>query len=297
MARRPRRSPGNDPSPAPAPAPVPSTDGVFTGTSGADVITDGDTAGPAGIAGNDVIAAGAGDDVLSSYNGVDTLNGGAGNDLASVSLTHLAADVVFSTTIGSGRTATLANGTTLIDIERFSLDLGGGDDRVTLGGGQLWVYAGGGDDMITTGAFNDTVYGDRFDASGRDVIVTGGGNDTLIGGGGDDRLDGGSGADFLEGDGGNDELIGGTGTDLFHWGLSAGIDRILDFSSAEGDRIFTQFPQDEGYASAADLLVRGVVTVTDTAEGALVSTTFLPGVGSLLLVGVTIGELAPDFLI
>jgi Ca2+-binding RTX toxin-like protein len=48
---------------------------------------------------------------------------------------------------------------------------------------------------------------------------------------------GGTGDDWLWGDRGNDTLSGGAGADLFHSLAGAGIDRITDFSYAEGDRL------------------------------------------------------------
>ena len=45
------------------------------------------------------------------------------------------------------------------------------------------------------------------------------------------------GADFLSGDRGDDTLVGGAGADLFHTFNDAGLDRVLDFNAAEGDRV------------------------------------------------------------
>jgi Ca2+-binding RTX toxin-like protein len=54
---------------------------------------------------------------------------------------------------------------------------------------------------------------------------------------GDDTITGGAGSDFVSGDRGNDTISGGSGADLFHGSQDAGIDRVLDFSLAEGDRV------------------------------------------------------------
>ncbi|WP_176038710.1 hypothetical protein [Brucella tritici] len=80
------------------------------------------------------------------------------------------------------------------------------------------------------------------------MLVGGGGNDTLVDqgileGSGDDRLFGGEGNDRLQngGGGGSDELTGGPGADTFSWFLipptGEGVDHILDFDGASGDRI------------------------------------------------------------
>lgn len=49
---------------------------------------------------------------------------------------------------------------------------------------------------------------------------------------------GGAGNDFVSGDRGSDTLTGGTGADTFHTFSGAGLDRVTDFSRAEGDRVF-----------------------------------------------------------
>ena len=46
-----------------------------------------------------------------------------------------------------------------------------------------------------------------------------------------------SGNDWISGDRGNDTLTGGFGADTFNTFGDAGIDRVLDFSRAEGDRV------------------------------------------------------------
>jgi Ca2+-binding RTX toxin-like protein len=64
--------------------------------------------------------------------------------------------------------------------------------------------------------------------------------------GGNDRIDGGAGNDVIVGGGGHDILIGGPGADHFVFAPGSGVDDILDFSSAEGDRIDLS-----GYGAAA----------------------------------------------
>ena len=73
-----------------------------------------------------------------------------------------------------------------------------------------------------------------------DYVSAGEGNDTLTGNGGEDVMFGGEGSDRLEGMNQDDILIGGYGNDTFVFNKNtstAGIDRILDFSDAEGDVI------------------------------------------------------------
>ena len=130
-------------------------------------------------------------------------------------------------------------------------------------GGQAFPRAGGpgDDDASTLPATHgpDTLYG----AGGNDTLHGLGGNDALYGDSGDDVLLGDGGADILTGGEGADRLSGGARADLFVLGPAAasgshagmdlvpGIDRVMDFSRAEGDRLFlgraAQDPRQPGY--------------------------------------------------
>src|SRR5215204_4004132 len=70
-----------------------------------------------------------------------------------------------------------------------------------------------------------------------DKIKGGDGDDKLFGGKNDDELDGGKGNDTIDGGEGADELIGGAGADTF---VCDQFDTIIDFNSAEGDKIIGQ---------------------------------------------------------
>ncbi len=101
--------------------------------------------------------------------------------------------------------------------------LGSGDDRLTGSsiGGALLIDGGAGQDRIATGRRDDTLFG----GAGDDQLSAGAGDDELSGGDGDDRLDGGVGADLLLGGEGNDSLAGGTGNDRLEGG--AGRDLLM----------------------------------------------------------------------
>jgi Ca2+-binding RTX toxin-like protein len=84
----------------------------------------------------------------------------------------------------------------------------------------------------------DTIFG----LFGDDVISSLGGADTLYGGPDRDTLDAGDGNDILTGNADRDDLTGGAGADIFVFETLSDSetldpDTILDFSSAEGDRI------------------------------------------------------------
>ncbi|MEM7687117.1 MAG: hypothetical protein AAF293_19980, partial [Pseudomonadota bacterium] len=96
----------------------------------------------------------------------------------------------------------------------------------------------------------------------------------------DDTLEGGSGSQTLEGGAGNDVLSGGGGLDTFVYRLGDGADEITDFAN---DRI--DFSSYVGVSSISNL------TITDTADGALVST--VAG-DSILLRGVTASDIDED---
>jgi Ca2+-binding RTX toxin-like protein len=127
----------------------------------------------------------------------------------------------------------------------------GGHDSVHGNTGNDTLYGGAGDDTVHGGQGSDKLVGDdgadvlsgdkgddlAHGGRGDDVIDGGEGSDALAGGQGHDVLRGGDGSDVLTGDRGNDTLSGGSGADVFHtWG-EAGLDLVVDFDGAEGDRV------------------------------------------------------------
>lgn len=220
------------------------------GGAGRDSLNDG--------VGDDVLLGGDGDDVLYSYDGDDYLDGGNGNDrLASFGGNDIirggdgddwidasrdcfvdggAGYDVLAIEFGNSETPIIfdaASGTTttglaFINIEGISAHVAGNQDNLLLGSDA-----------------NEAFFSS---SSGNDVLEGGSGNDTLVDqgnleGSGDDHLFGGEGNDRLQNDGGggSDELTGGPGADTFSWFLippsGEGVDHILDFDGASGDRI------------------------------------------------------------
>jgi len=156
-----------------------------------------------GGAGYDSIFAGAGNDTIDGGSGQSYLRGEEGDD-----------------SITGGSVFDDIQGNTGNDTERG----GAGDDYVVGGKDQDLLF---GDDGV------DIVYGNL----GNDTCDGGNGNDTVRGGQGDDVVTGGAGVDFVSGDRGSDTVSGGAGADLFHTSSDAGVDRVLDFNLAEGDRV------------------------------------------------------------
>ena len=153
--------------------------------------------------------------------GNETINGGAGND------------VIF----GGGGTNYLRgdDGDAVIVGGPGFDDINGnmGNDTCVSGGGDDWVVGGKGDDSLVGSAGQNLVYGNI----GNDTCDGGAGDDIVRGGQDNDLVMGGAGDDFVSGDKGDDTLIGGTGADIFHTFGDAGLDRVLDFRIAEGDRV------------------------------------------------------------
>jgi serralysin len=127
-----------------------------------------------------------------------------------------------------------------------------GDDTGYGGLGPDWVVGGKDQDLLFGEDGDDIVYGNI----GADTGDGGVGNDLIRGGQDNDSLTGGAGDDWISGDRGADTVSGGSGADIFHSFSGAGVDRVLDFSRAEGDRV--QLDPGTTYAvsqSGADTLI------------------------------------------
>jgi serralysin len=108
-----------------------------------------------------------------------------------------------------------------------------GNDTASGGLGDDWVVGGKDNDSLFGDEGGDIVYGNLGD----DTNDGGAGNDLVRGGQGDDAVKGGDGNDWLSGDRGSDWISGGAGADVFHTFGDAGVDRVTDFSRAQGDRV------------------------------------------------------------
>lgn len=199
-----------------------------------------------GDTGDDTITGQSGNDTISDSNGSNYLRGDDGNDL-----------------ITGGRGFDDINGNA-------------GNDTVRGGNGNDWVVGGKDNDFVTGDAGNDIVYGNM----GNDSCDGNEGNDIVRGGQGDDLIKGNDGNDYVSGDKGNDTVVGGAGADTFHSFGDAGIDRVLDFSLAEGDRVLL----DVGTSYAVSQV--GVDTVIDMVGG-----------GQMILVGVSMASLTGAWLV
>jgi Ca2+-binding RTX toxin-like protein len=198
-----------------------------------------------GTADDDTLMGGAGDDIISGRGGANYLRGGEGDDI-----------------ILGGDGFDDAHGNM-------------GDDVVYGGGGDDWVVGGKGDDLLYGDDGRDIVYGNL----GQDTCVGGTGDDLIRGGQGNDVVIGGAGNDWLSGDRGDDTISGGLGADVFHSFGEAGLDLVLDFHAAEGDRV----QLDPG--TVYTVRQAGADTVIDMEGGA-----------TMVLAGVTAAALPPGWI-
>lgn len=174
------------------------------------------------------------------------------------------ASLVFDYTIqdadGDTSTASLTIDITDVpDFERLPLivDPTPDDNDILVGTDQAEILGGDdGNDTLNAGGGGDFLFGGR----GSDQLFGGEGNDVLVGGRGNDSLSGGPGDDVLSGGYGADRLTGGTGADTFVYTLGAdeGDDEILDFSSAEGDRL--------SFVNVTDANTLGAIDISDVVE-------------------------------
>ena len=223
----------------------------------------------------DVVRTHAGDDRIYPGFGNDTVFAGGGDDWIDVGYGRGGGENYFR---GEDGNDTIMGGSLFDDLHGNA-----GNDVVEGGHGNDWVVGGKdddqlsgqhGDDIVYGNLGNDTCYGDWVYYGGRVV-----GNDLVRGGKGDDSLIGGDGDDWLSGDKDSDTISGGSGSDVFHTFGDAGLDRVLDFNRAEGDRV----QLDPGTA----------YTVAQSGSDVVISMT---GGGQMVLVGVDMASLSGDWI-
>lgn len=213
---------------------------------------------------NDAITGSPFGDQMRGYNGNDQIYGGSGGD-------------------------TLAGeaGQDLIRGETGNDYLTGGAEWDDMHGnqGNDTLYGGEGGDWVVGGQNNDLLYGENgqdivHGSMGADILYGGADADQLRGGQDNDVMSGEAGNDWLSGDRGADTISGGAGADTFHFFAGAGLDRVLDFNGAEGDRVIFETP---GVARTVSQV--GADTVVDLGAG-----------DQLVLVGVQLSSLPAGWI-
>ena len=191
------------------------------------------------FSGSDSFVGSGVDDVIRGFDGNDTISTGLGADFADGGNGD---DQVFAG-IGNDTIVDPAGSNYLRGDEGDDMIVGGANfDDINGNMGNDTESGGPGDDWVVGGKDNDVLFGDDggdlvYGNLGDDTCDGGNGADTIRGGQQNDSLSGGAGNDFVSGDRGDDTMTGGTGADIFHSSADAGIDRVLDFSVAQGDRV------------------------------------------------------------
>lgn len=203
-------------------------------------------------------------DMIDGSAGANTIYGGAGGD-----------------TITGGDGVNMLWG----DDGDDQIDGGADFDRINGNQGSDIARGAGGNDWVSGGKDQDVIFGDDGDDIvngniGQDTCDGGVGADIVRGGQGADLLTGSSGDDWISGDRGDDTISGGAGADIFNSFGDAGVDRILDFSRAEGDRV--QLAVGTSYVVAQS----GADTVINMTGG-----------GQVILVGIAQGSLGDGWLL
>ncbi len=226
-----------------------------------------------GTTGSDTLVGGVNTDTLQGLGGQDIINGGAGDD------------VIFA--LGApGNAASGGTGQTYLrgDDGNDSITGGAGFDDINGNMGNDTCVGGVGSDFVVGGKDNDLLFGEAgedlvYGNLGNDTCEGGEGNDIIRGGQDNDITNGGAGDDFVSGDKGDDTMTGGAGADIFHTFGDAAIDRVLDFSLTQGDRVQldpgTQF------------------TVSQVASDTVINMT---GGGQMVLVGVDMTTLTAGWI-
>jgi Ca2+-binding RTX toxin-like protein len=215
------------------------------------------------FAGDDRFQGSAHGDFIRSFAGADTVTGGQGNDfiMDTGGANYLRGDEGNDSISGGG------------DFDDINGNMG--DDTASGGAGGDWVVGGKDNDQLFGQSGDDLVYGNL----GNDTCDGGDGNDIVRGGQEGDLVSGGNGDDYVSGDRGDDTVTGGAGADLFHTFGDAGIDRVTDFSRAQGDRV--QLDPGTQY------------TVAQAGADTIITMT---GGGQMILVGVSMSSLTEGWI-
>ena len=185
-------------------------DGDDTVSAGRGNDTVGDSDGGNGFDhGDDLIYGNEGDDLLVDQSGNNVIYGNQGVDQI---VSGVGADTIFGGQNGGEPT---------IDA-RGNFRMQDGTETIIGGAGDDLIYGNFGSDIVFSSSLQNEIGIDD--------------DDTIFGGQGDDTLSGGVDGDDLWGQRGNDVLVGGDGSDRFFLN-GGGLDRILDFTPEEGDRL------------------------------------------------------------
>lgn len=157
----------------------------------------------------------------------------------------------------------LANSGFILGSNGVAIDMGDGNDQITLeDGSQVFgeIRLGTGNDTLSAVDVESDLTIDA--GAGNDTVTSGLGDDLISGGAGDDVIDGSEGDDTLKGDAGNDRLLGGLGDDILFGGdgndtLSGGEGNDTLYGDAGNDTIDGDDGNDRIYAGGGADFVYG----------------------------------------
>ncbi|TCR63686.1 hypothetical protein [Bosea sp. BK604] len=170
----------------------------------------------------------------------------------------------------------LTNSGTMTATGGSAIDMGDGNDRVTLeADGEVAgaILLGAGNDTLTAVSGDIEIDG----GAGNDTITSGEGDDIVFGGAGDDVLDGGEGDDILSGDDGDDVLKGGVGDDALIGGIG---NDVLFGGEGDDDLIGGEGVDTVDYSDAAAAIV--VDLAANAAEGDTIGSDTLTGIENVV---------------
>lgn len=231
-----------------------------------------------GMAGNDVLNGGGGDDFLWNVGGKDVIDGGAGYDRVILNYSSATTDVIYDAISAASATGvTIADGTIVRNAETFDLTTNAGNDTVTVSTMQkdfLWIANGGNDHLcadysqssagITVSWLANTPVGpdlrivtaemalhmnanayniERLDITGSKF------NDSIQGTSGNDNLNGGAGSDVMAGGDGNDT----------YWVADRG-DVVTELAAQGTDTVMTWIDYNLG-ADVENLIICGTSSI------------------------------------
>lgn len=227
-----------------------------------------------GDSGNNTIAGLNGNDTIVGSSGVDLLQGGGGDDTYRFTAASAGSNTIVESS-GSDQIVIETNGNLLatLGVTRsgaggdllitYGIGIGGVSNSIVVanhypagGAGpvagtveQLTFQGGAIFGNVSIGAGPYNLLSDRstpLDGSnGNDIIASTAGlgalaeNDALNGGGGNDLLFGATGNDTFNGGAGNDVLFGGLDNNTYVFGLSDGVDTIIELSGSDNIQVQT----------------------------------------------------------
>jgi Ca2+-binding RTX toxin-like protein len=215
-------------------------DNTLNGNAGGDTLMAG--------SGHNVLNGGADADTIYSY-GHDAIDGGTGDDFLYLKLSGSTQDLSLNIVDTATPATLIGQGTTIVGVERFWVEIGSGNDHITLGDGNDRIIDSGGNNVLHGGGGNDIIQSSQYAQSTHNELYGDAGNDSLYGGNpsGTVVLDGGNGDDqlFSYGPG---KIVGGKGMDIAYIDLHNSSANLTFHASVSGTSKFI----------GADLKVSGV---------------------------------------